>query len=615
MSFWAELRRRNVFRVGAVYLASAWVVSQVGDVVAQAFDAPAWPMRMLLVLIALGLPIALLFSWLFELTPDGVKLTKDVSIEASTAPKTAQRLDRVLIGMIGLLIVVLIAVPWLTRARDASRPAAGGAEPAAVAPVPGAQSPTTPGARKRLANSVAVLPPANLSPDPGNAMFVAGVHEEIIGYLAKLKSLNVIARTSVARYANTDKSIQEIGAELNVRAVMEGAVRYADNRVRINMKLVDAETGASLWAEVYERDFKDVFAIQADIAMSVANALNAEFSSEEQRQIERAPTNSAEAHTLLIQYLDLTGRGDPASLLTLLDQVIARDPSFAEAYGYKAALYANMLINTVLGSAGDRAQAEALARDNARRALALDPASESASSALGFVDTVNWRWEQARATFEGFQTRTGHIAPIFDWFTAWQGRPLEAVAMSERNVDLDPLNWVTHWFLGMTLLYAGDSDRSVAALHRSIALAPTLSQQHSWLAWAEIARGNDAEALTELKTAETLLGRNRVIVSLVDILYGYGRIGRRDDVARIYAEIQGLAPAQDIGAGGWASVYLGIGDEAKALEQLRLGAERARDKVLDPGFYTLMNIRMNPTKDPVLSKPDFAAVRERLTGG
>src|SRR5262249_45759590 len=157
-------------------------------------------------------------------------------------------------------------------------------------------------------------------------------------------------------------------------------------------KLIDAETGANLWAEVYERDFKDVFAIQADIAMSVANALNAEFSTEEQRQVERAPTNSAEAHTLLIQYLDLTGRGNPASLLALLDQVIERDPNFAEAYGFKASLYGNMLINTTLGSAGDRAQAEALARENARRALELDPASESASSALGMVDVVNWRW-------------------------------------------------------------------------------------------------------------------------------------------------------------------------------------------------------------------------------
>src|SRR5262249_12028760 len=153
------------------------------------------------------------------------------------------------------------------------------------------------------------------------------------------------------------------------------------------------------------------------------------------------------------------------------------------AYGYKASLYANTLINTTLGSAGDRAQAEALARDNARRALDLDPANESANSGLGMVDAVNWRWEQARATFEGFQTRSGRIAPIFDWFTAWQGRPREAVAMSERNVELDPLNWTTHWFLGMTLLYAGDGERSVAALNRSIELAPTLSAQHSWLAW------------------------------------------------------------------------------------------------------------------------------------
>src|SRR5262249_21663160 len=158
------------------------------------------------------------------------------------ATKTGRRLDRVLIGMIGLLIVVLIADNWLIPARDAPTAAASEAPPRASTAPPGgagARPPATLGARKRLENAVAVVPLANWSPNQEDAIFAAGLHEEILNYLAKLKSLNVIARTSVARYANTDKSIQEIGAELNVRAVMEGAVRYADKRVRITTKLVD----------------------------------------------------------------------------------------------------------------------------------------------------------------------------------------------------------------------------------------------------------------------------------------------------------------------------------------------------------------------------------------
>lgn len=600
MSFWTELRRRNVFRVGAVYLAAAWILSQVGDVVAQAFGAPPWPMRMLLVLLAVGFPVALILSWLFELTPEGVKLTREVAPNASITHETGRRLDRVLIGMIGLLIVVLLADNWLLPVRDAA-PASveAGAAPA----------------RTRLENSVAVLPPENLSPNPDDAYFAAGIHQEILNYLYKLKSVNPIAITTMTRYANTEKSIQEIGAELNVETVMESSVRYADNRVRITTRLIGAESGAELWGEDYERDFSDIFGIQADIAMNVANALDAAFSPEEQRTIEAAPTTSPEAYTLLMQYLDFLGRGNQGpQLLAFLDQMIERDPEFAAPYGLKASTYANLLINTTVGAAGDRAQTEMLALTNAERALELDSTNGSANGALGTTHLVNWRWAQARETYERYYEATGRATGSFHWLSSWQGRHAEAIQISQQSVSLNPQNWIAHWGLGIVSLYAGEHERSVAAFRRGIDLSPALSLQHSWLAWAEIARGNHDEALRAMQIAETLLGNDRAIISLVDLVYSYGRLGRRDEATRLFAEIQALAANQDIGAGGWASAYLGIGDHEKALEQLRLGAERARNKVLDPGFFTLMNIRMNPTDDPVLEQPEFVAVREQLTG-
>jgi Flp pilus assembly protein TadD len=154
----------------------------------------------------------------------------------------------------------------------------------------------------------------------------------------------------------------------------------------------------------------------------------------------------------------------------------------------------------------------------------------------------------------------------------------------------------------------------VAALRRSIELGPTWSSARSWLAWAEIARGNSADALRELEVAEELLGPNRSIINLLDILYGYGRLGRTVEAQRLFNELEGLAATQDLGAGGWAMAYLAIGENEKALEQLELGVERARAKVLDPGFFQLMNLRMNVTNDPVLEQPEFVAVRAELTG-
>ena len=204
-------------------------------------------------------------------------------------------------------------------------------------------------------------------------------------------------------------------------------------------------------------------------------------------------------------------------------------------------------------------------------------------------------------------------AVYFSWFLSWSGQRARAIEVQQRSVDLDPNNWA-RLELGIVSLYAGETDAAVTAFRRGIELAPALPLQHSWLAQAAIVRGNNAEAQRELALAETMLGGNRALISLVDILYGYSRIGMRDEVARLYAEIEPLARQQDIGTGGWAAVYLGIGDQEKALEQLRFGAQRARDHVLDQGFFTLMNIRMNVTRDPVLEQPEFVAVRERLQG-
>jgi tetratricopeptide (TPR) repeat protein len=300
-------------------------------------------------------------------------------------------------------------------------------------------------------------------------------------------------------------------------------------------------------------------------------------------------------------------------MLAMLDQMIARDPQFALPHALKANTYANLLINTTFGAAGDRVQTEALARANAERALELDETTSGALSALAIIDVFSWRWAEARQEYERV-LRSGRPGTYSGWFKAWSGREAEALAEAERGVALNPLEWGSHWGLGTIRSYAGDYDTAVDAFRRGIEIAPPLSLQHSWLALAEIGRGNTDEAARELADAEQLLGNNRSIISLVDILYGYSRLGRQADAQRLFAEIQALAANQDIGAGGWALAYLGIGDRARALEQLRIGAERARDKVLDPGFFSLMNIRMNYSDDPVLEQPEFVAVRAQLTG-
>jgi TolB-like protein/Tfp pilus assembly protein PilF len=631
MSFWVELRRRNVVKVGAAYAIVAWLLLQIAVNAFPALQLPSWTVTFVTVLLLIGFPIALILAWAYEVTPEGIKPTKQVPVADSITRVTGQKLNYVVTGLLVLAVGYIAADNYLFSDRapaGASAPvtangtagaagAAAGAAPAQTTSTgPTGTSPGAAEARPIMTNSVAVLPFANMSPNPDDEYFAAGIHEEILNYLAKLKSLSVIGRTTMLRYADTNKSYQEIATELGVETVMEGSVRYAGDRVRVTTQLIDATTGTHLWSEAYERPFEDIFAIQADIAMNVANALNAAFSPEEQRQIEQAPNVSPTTYaTYLRVLLDLGGVGNQSpQMFALLDGMIAEAPDFAAPYGIKALIYANLLINTTYGSAGERSEREAQARANAERALALDPNDQAANSALVIIDVLNWRWAEARQTYERYYRAAGRPAAYHHWFTSWTGNDAEAIEIAQRVVELNPGEAGAYWNLGIVSSYARQYDAAADALRRAIGLAPSPPLFHSWLAFAEIGRNNSAEALRELQLVERLLGQNRAIIYLVDMIYSYGRLGRSADVERIFAEIQEIAATQDIGAGGWAMTYLALGEEEKALEQLRIGAQRARDKVLDPGFFQLMNLRVNVIDDPVLEQPEFVEVRAQLTG-
>ena len=253
-----------------------------------------------------------------------------------------------------------------------------------------------------LPNSVAVLPFGNLSPDPDNAYFAAGLHEEILNQLTKLRDLSVISRTSVLRYQDSDLSIPEIARELNVGTVMEGSVRYANERVRITMQLIDAETDEHLWSETYDREFADIFAIESDIAMNVANALQVEFSLEEQANIERVPTESPAAYDLYLRALSF-GYFDLNRASTALTQAIGLDPNFSLAYARLASTYSIRLVQ-VFGTSAvepeERANIEAEARRASEQALRLDPDLGAAYAPLAMIDTYYWRWSEAQQALE-----------------------------------------------------------------------------------------------------------------------------------------------------------------------------------------------------------------------
>jgi TolB-like protein/Flp pilus assembly protein TadD len=623
MPFLAELKRRNVVKVGVAYLVIAWLVAQVVSLFAPALRLPDWTTTLVVLVLIIGLPVALLLAWVYELTPEGVKRTADVPESESITHVTSQKLNYMITGVLALVLAVVVVDNYvlddsasLTSAVSGESSAAGTAPsalPAQTEPTPSA-SPV--GAMLR--NSIAVLPLENLSPDPNNAYIAAGLHEEILNQLAKLENLNVIARTSVLQYADDKPPIDEIARVLKVESIMEGSVRYAGDRIRVTTQLIDSRTGAHLWSETYDREFDDIFAIESDIAMNVANAMGAEFSIAEQTALETPATSSPAAYALYLQAREL-GRtvlpGSMETMLALLDRALELDPAFARAYAERARIYAAQFVNTNLGTAaaaGDRAALEQRVRENIEQALALDPKNPDARVVLRQVNVTTWRWADYSETLDAAEERILQAAPL--WVLSWMGNHADAVRIAQKVTELNPNNGAAHVNLGVVYTYAGDRAAAIRSVERGLEIGADNLIGLNWLAYNAAALGNEDEALAHLQRLERLLGVNRPLVYLPELAYAYSRIGRSDDVARLFAEIEARATGADVGVGTWAMAYLAVGDEEESLRYLEAAAEKARKHEPDQGLLALMGLKMNFLADPRLEEPRFAEALSHIRG-
>ncbi len=605
MALFAELKRRNVFRVAAAYAVVAWMVVQVMSVFGPALRAPDWVVSLFAFFAVIGFPIALVLAWIYEYTPQGLKRTDEVPADESIARLTGQKLNYVIIGSLAVaLAFVTVQSYWF---RDRAAPALS--EPSVAA------SPAASTAEPVLPNSVAVLPFANLSPKQEDAYFAQGIHEEIVSQLAKIKSLNVIARTSVLQYADKPVSLSEVARDLHVQTVMEGTVRYAGDSVRITAQLIDPKTGAPVWSDGYQSKIDDIFAIQSDIAMKIANALRAEFSHEEQQAIEQPRTASREAYALYLQALTNAGSGSNQGRIDLLDKAVELDPNFAAAYGLKAGIYSSMLINTGLQNAvrpEERDELDHRVRDNAARALALDPTEPSARTALQGIDVVTWRWaefEHLPPTYAPVSSQSSTI-----WIYAWLGDTARAVAYSEKLAALDPNSVGPLLTLGAAYAYAGDREASNRALERALELAPSNALARVWLAYNAIVANDRDTALTELARVDRALGERMPIVFLPEMAYAYARLGRDEDARRWFGRIEAASKNAEVGDGTWAVGYYAIGDEQQAVEHLEEVAAKARRHEPDAGYLDVMNLRMNFLADPRLVSGRVREVLNTIRG-
>lgn len=537
MSLLAELRRRNVIRMAGLYLVGAWLITQVAGTVLPMFGAPEWVARTVVVLLAIGFVPALVFSWVFELTPEGLKRDAEVAPAESIAPQTARRMDRTII------VVLLLALGYFAVDKFVLGPGQGGdARPAtAVQAASRASLPVdavTAGSAPAAVNpkSIAVLAFTSLSADEDSEYFADGIAEEILNALAKVKDLKVAGRTSSFYFKGRSESLQAIGSTLGVAHVLDGSVRRQGERVRISAQLIQVDDGFNRWSSTFDGDLGDVFALQDRIARAISDELRLVLDAGQQARLVDAGTADPQAYALFLHASGVFNRresGEFRNAIALLEEALQIDPSFARAHSRLAALHA--LSSEYLGA--DFEASHEAARRHARRALDLNPDFAEPHAVIGLTLTQ-------------------------------QRRLVEGRRQLERALELDPSDASSNLWMGIALVNAGYFTLGAAQLDALLAIDPLLPN-------ALHHRGRLMEWQGDLEGARRLLERSRAVGgrnSELPLAFVSLRQGRRGEALDEFAHgFQFFSPGWPADTGAvLAQGILGDSDaRAVALARLR----------------------------------------------
>jgi len=604
--FFAELKRRHVFRVMAAYGAVAFAFLQVADVVLPGLGLPESAMRVVVALTLLGFPAAVVLSWVFELTPHGLKKTEDAAPEEIAdivAAPASRRWPSGLLALVG--IVALVAGSWWAG-RTMAPTSVGVVRAASASEILGV-------AYADLADdtrpSVAVLPFVNMSSDEEQEYFADGMSEELLNALAKVRALRVAGRTSSFAYRNVEKDLREIGSELGVRYLVEGSVRKQGDRLRITAQLVDAEDNFHLWSETYDRTLDDVFAVQEEIAGAIAEALKVSLGVDDGERLV-APTGDLGAYEIYLTArarMRERGEGVPEAV-RLFEAVVARDSTWAPGWAGLAQAYSLIPfyetgagVGPVTGEDWDPSL-EAAERA-ATRALALDRRVAGADVALGSVYRDRWDWEAAEA----------HLL---------------------RALEIDPDDVEAHQQYADMLAAMGRSDEALRSIRRAAALDPTSAIRQNNVGWILYQNGRVAESIPQLERASAL---DPALKMPYDNLHrSYLALGRLDEAERYwrreYLRLQGYDDAelreQDRRAEArFAALRAGDSDAYAAccrtyaepgdwlLVGDTLGAIQVmRDRLLSNAGFNAneLNLLWDPVLDPLRDDPRFREAMQEI---
>jgi len=545
--FLIELKRRNVYKVAIAYAVVAWLLMQVASQIFPFFEIPNWAVRLVVLLLVIGFPVAVILAWAFELTPEGIKRAEDVDRPAEHGLKSRAWIYIAAIG--AAFSIGLFFVGRFTASRTLSGESGQ----------PSASAASTP------QKSIAVLPLLNESGDPGDEYFSDGLSEELIAALAQISGLKVIGRSSSFRFKDRKEESKTIGEKLGVTTLLEGTVRKQREKVRIVAELINAADGIELWSRTFDREVKDIFAVQAEIAKAVAASLELTLLGTKDAAATNASTKSVEAHNAYLQghfYFARRNLEDYRRAVGFFDQAIRLDPNYALAYAERSEAW------TFIADLSNEQQKEAraAARKDAENAVAIDPDLAEAHAALGWVRFfAEWKFTEGLAELRrakelspGNPTANDLLARV----VVYLGQIHEAETLARQAIELDPLAYLARGNLARILVAEGKLDEADAAARKAAELQPTGAGSHRWQVLVAMLRGDGEAALREAQL-EPDEGYRRFELALAHYVHG-------DRKAADAALADLIANGRDQLAYQIAEVYAVRGETDKAFEWLQI---------------------------------------------
>jgi TolB-like protein len=578
-NFFGELKRRNVYKVAVAYAVVGWLLIQIGTQVFPFFEVPNWAVRLIVLLIAAGFPIALILAWAFELTPEGIKRTEDADLVTPVVSRKQSWIYVVIIA--GALSVGLFFLGRYTATNVANLPA----------------------------KSIAILPFENLSRDPDNAYFTEGIQDEILARLAKIADLKVISRTSTQRYKSSPDDLPQIAKRLGVSNILEGSVQKTADRVRVTVQLLNATTDTHLWGETYDRKLTDVFAAESDIARAIADTLRAKLTGSEQNALAARPTENPEAHQLYLRgryFWNKRTGADFKKAIGYFNQAIEKDPNYALAY-------AGLADACVLLSA----YAEASPKDSlpqakaaAEKALGLDSTLGEAHASLAqALLAYDLNFAEANREFRRAIELNPNYATAHHWYGESVLGPLgqfeEAIAEARRSLELDPLSVIINADYGSALTNARRYDQAIKQLRKTVEMDPGFYYAHWTLGNALELKGFNEEAVAEYKKA-IALNDDPLPRALLGHLYA--KIGRKDEALAILKQLRELRESSKeryVSPYNLALIHIGLGQKNEAIQLLEETYEE-RDG------YNIVFIKVEVLLDPLRGDPRFEALVQKV---